>query len=482
MTESHSRRTTLIVETITWKPHIETAMEIAFDRREAGERVVYANLRPGLPLCEDSSRWHWLADLPNVRQRASAQLLQERGVEYLRYLHPSAGMGAAQATADRLLAGIRTIEDLRRLSHAGFEDFGWAVLSSAISRRREPQIDPRKERRLLRDIATSALAVYAATTSLLRTVNPHSVILFNGRFASTRAVLRAAQAEGIPVQLHERGCDQGHYSLLDFPIHDIDRLQNLIRREWREELASHGHAFYAHRRQRVERDWHSFTRRQTHGKLPDGLRPGARLVTYFSSSEDEMAAIGDHVRDPRYDDQMQILGEVHALVRSLPDVQLCVRVHPNVARASGPERRRWRQLELDGALLIHPDAPVDSYALLDASALVLTHGSTIGVEATYWGRPSVLLGRSFYDSFGAVHRPTNNDELRHLLQSAPPLPQAACLPYGAFFETYGLPYRHYQPRDLHGGRIAGRDLDADPWIDLLKRPYRWFRRITARSP
>mgnify|MGYP001121103413 CR=1 FL=1 len=35
----------LVLETITWKPHIETAMEIALRARDEGRQVLFCNLR-----------------------------------------------------------------------------------------------------------------------------------------------------------------------------------------------------------------------------------------------------------------------------------------------------------------------------------------------------------------------------------------------------------------------------------------------------
>ena len=74
----------LIIETITWKPHIETAIEIALNSRESGQDVVYCNLRSGLPICEDHSVSHTIFDLPETRIRRAGNLLQQAGTTFLR--------------------------------------------------------------------------------------------------------------------------------------------------------------------------------------------------------------------------------------------------------------------------------------------------------------------------------------------------------------------------------------------------------------
>ena len=40
----------------------------------------------------------------------------------------------------------------------------------------------------------------------------------------------------------------------------------------------------------------------------------------------------------------------------------------------------------------------------------------MGVEATFWGKPSILLGRSLYENLNACYTPKNVDELISLIE------------------------------------------------------------------
>ena len=49
---------------------------------------------------------------------------------------------------------------------------------------------------------------------------------------------------------------------------------------------------------------------------------------------------------------------------------------------------------------IAPDAPVNSYDLIESSRVVLPFTSTVGIEAAYLGRPVVLAANNYYESLG----------------------------------------------------------------------------------
>ena len=122
----------LIFETITWKPHLETAMEVALQRHAAGEHVVYCNLREGLPACEDASALHQLIDLPRTRMLRARDVLEEHGIEWLSAGYPAPARSAALEEAARLIGACKDNTDLKRMRYRAFHDLGWGVLSSVV--------------------------------------------------------------------------------------------------------------------------------------------------------------------------------------------------------------------------------------------------------------------------------------------------------------------------------------------------------------
>lgn len=462
--------TLLVIETITWKPHIETAMEIALRRRDAGERVVYHTMRDGLPVCEDHAAVHKVMDLPSIRvRRAHGLLAAQEGIEHHRTPHSRGDRLRARHEAAALLANVASTKELLDLEYGAFRDIGWGVLSSAVSMYRDSTVSYPRNRRILYALLTASIMMYKATRRLINAVAPDAVLLFNGRFATTRAAMRAAETGGVPWLIHERGCDKSHYWLGDARPHDTERAQQQMRSHWRPHLEAEGHRFFQERRQRVERRWHSFTKHQETGRLPPVMRGPGGWVTFFTSSDDEMVAIGEGFANAAFPTQFDAVGAVVEAVQSIPELRLCVRVHPHVARKSRADRRRWSMLQVPGGVLVGPDENVDSYALLDRSRVVCTYGSTMGIEATYWGRPSLLLSRSSYDGFDVCRQASDAEEIRAYLDQPTVYPRANTLVYGAYQQTYGEPYRYYGAESLHRGTILGTYLDDSPLMQLVHR-------------
>jgi hypothetical protein len=450
-------RMLLVVETITWKPHIETAMEIALRWREDGGEVLYCNLRRGLPACEDASPVHRALDLPEIRVRRATAILEEHGVRCARPEYSRETLAAAATHARRMLAGCRDEADLKALHYGDYHDIGWGVLSSVVSVTRDSTVTVASHRALLQRYLEAAILVYDATCALLDEHRPEQLLFFNGRFATTRAALRAAQSRGTPWRIHERGGDRDRYWLSDAMPHDMPRQQEKMLAQWDGSKAEAGRDFFEARRARIEREWHSFTKEQDHGRLPPELAEG-EWVSFFTSSEDEMLAIGDSLSSERFPTQLDAI-RVLAEACAAEGLRLCVRVHPHTRDKSRAEREKWQKLEVPGVLVIGPADRTDSYALIDRSKVVTTYASTVGIEATYWGKPSLLFAPSYYDRLGVSEQALDLEQIRAFLREPKVFPQERTLPYGAFWKELGEPYRYYRADGLHRGSICGVYLD-----------------------
>lgn len=467
----------LIFETITWKPHIETAMEIAIKRRDAGAPVRYCNLRKNLPAMEDASPVHALIDLPSIRIGRSAELLAKEGIPTVPAEFNEQERERARALAAELFAGCRDVEQVKRLAIEGFPDLGWGILSSVVSVTRDSTASPATQAALFRRYCETSLLVFWKAREIIEREQPTEVLLFNGRFASTRAVLRAADSLGVRWLIHERGGSKDTYQVLDFIPHDLDRLQQEMAALPEQVCREHGPVFFENRRNRVEKAWHSFTKQQQEGRLPAEMREPGDWVTFFTSSEDEMLSIGDRFHNTAFPTQWEGIEAVARCVAQVPGLRLCVRVHPHVARKSGADRRKWSDLGMPGVVLVGPEDACDSYALIDRSKVVATYSSTIGVEATYWGKPSLVLARTFYDRLGVSQVASSDADILAYLRNPVPFPRERALCCGAYFDSCGERHVHYAADGLHRGSILGVYLDDVP----VMRVARGLRSLVERT-
>jgi CDP-glycerol glycerophosphotransferase (TagB/SpsB family) len=158
-------------------------------------------------------------------------------------------------------------------------------------------------------------------------------------------------------------------------------------------------------------------------------------------------------------------------------MRFCVRIHPHVAKKSRADRAQWTNLDLPGVLVIGPDDATDSYALIDRSRIVCTYGSTVGIEATYWNRPSLLFSASYFDQLGVCEIATSAEQIREFLRNPVVFPRDRTLPYGAFWTMLGEPYRYYQANGLHRGSICGVYLDDSLAVRLARKLLRLVSRL-----
>jgi hypothetical protein len=485
-------------------PHFETELEIAQWHLDRGDQVQLVACWGELANCDfnpirDPERCRACMGRREMGLAQLSPTIERLSFDSLSITSPAAANPTGNsASFDRRwedwLKDIScdSVEELKALRIDNF-DIGYAVLSSLVSHCRDPQPDLQRSRSLMLEFFRSAWVAYWATRNYLQKHRPDRCYVFNGRFAAMRGVFRAAEAEGIDCYLHERGCDLDHFSLRKNHLpHDIPATERLIRESWdsaegnpaREELAER---WYQQRVAGVERNWHSFTRGQQPGLLPENWDAGYHNVTIFNSSDDEFVAIGDHWKNELYPDQIDGVARLSQDLAN-PLVRIYLRMHPNLASVENSRMRHWMALDLPNLTIIPASSSVDSYALMRASQSVVSFGSTAGIEAVFWGRPSILLGPCFYQNLAGLYVPRSHREALDLLAS--PLPSQTRLGaqmYGYWQQTYGIPHRHFQASGLFEGKFKGQTLYARPpqktllsrlgneWRNLKRSLVRHFR-------
>lgn len=127
-------------------------------------------------------------------------------------------------------------------------------------------------------------------------------------------------------------------------------------------------------------------------------------ISYFSSSDDEY----DHL-PPEWGFGTGLTNQWSQLVNYLEghwkgiDFQLTIRVHPNFLNKGFvqglSEIRKISQIKkrYPATRVIGPGSQIDTYSLIEHSDLILTHGSTVGLEAACMGKYIHNLSPTFYD-------------------------------------------------------------------------------------
>jgi hypothetical protein len=433
-----------------WSPHWETHLEIAQRHLDRGDDVEFVVCDAELESCEPNPAKEPSWCLRCISRRAQGLELLDgnvthRGITELK----EEDLNILQSLPET----FESTDDLKAVRIGQF-DLGYAVASSVIDWIKTPEIDTDKYQKIISVSLKAAARVYLSARNILNE-GIDRVYLFNGRFHIIRGFLRACQEYGIEFYAHERGSRKNKFSLMkNAVLHDFDFRQESAKETWerssygskeREEIAR---KFYIDRRNGVEKFWYSFTRNQATGKLPDDWGKGERKIVFFTSSEYEFAAIGDDYNGRIYPNQVNALEQISKALEAYPDIHLFVRIHPNDKSESITEK--YEALASPQVTIIRPESKIHSYALLEEADRVLTFGSTIGIEATYWGCISICGDRSFYDKMDAVWMPKTHEELIDMLvdTSLKPKPVENTLCYGYDSETLGEEFRYFEVKNI----------------------------------
>jgi hypothetical protein len=140
---------------------------------------------------------------------------------------------------------------------------------------------------------------------------------------------------------------------------------------------------------------------------------------FFHSSEDEL--ITTDLISKSWGNQISALEALIAVCEHLGGFDLVIRMHPNLLYKSKKEIGIWEDYGANVAKhkswvhYIPPESPINSYALIEKSIGVVTVGSTIGVEAAFLNKKSILLGRAFHEDLGITQNPMDTVSLEKLL-------------------------------------------------------------------
>ena len=460
-------------------------LEIIQRHLDDGDEVIHLHCDGTLMTCDVNQRHKLSSCLRCIKRRKIGLTLLSAPIPSIPFLN---------LTPDNLreIAALpKKFDSLSELKAFKIENFdiGCAVLSSLISWIRDPYPSPASLGPFLPRSIVAAFSVYRSIQNHLDQYPADRVYVFNGRFAPCRATLRACQNRNTICYVYEIGNSHQHYALWENTMpHDLTCLEKEIRQHWchadgdpqREKLAAR---FYIDRAKNIVQLGPSFTKDQQEGLLPRDWNSAKKNLVIFNSSEDEFAAVGDEYQNPLYTDQLEGLKKIiHSLRDHQDTIHIYLRTHPNLQTVDNADIRALLKLHAKHFTLITPDAPINTYALVRHADIVITFGSTVGIEAVYWGKPSILAGKSAYRNLGATYNPHTHEELINMaVANLEPKDKIGALMYSYFLSTYGIPYKYYISTGPFEGFFNGVSINPKPtmWKRVTFRmrtfsPYRWF--------
>ena len=277
--------------------------------------------------------------------------------------------------------------------------------------------------------------VYLCLSKYLSTNNPARIEFFNGRIVPGIAAMSAAVQQGVNFTVIEvSGFGYPIFLAHNHSVHDLSYLKTRLKNYISDNRfdAELGVRFFENRRSGMATDGPSFLGRQKPGYV--SCPPGLKIIAIFLSSPDEFEISGD---------QWFTLASkapasfVIKLRQKLSDEYLVVvRMHPNQdGDKTGKTKQIMDQLsDVRGLLLIKPKDRQSTYELIDVCSCVLSFGSTVGLEATYWGKVSLLAGRAPWEDTGVAYVVKSPTEAVELIKSKPaPCSKKQAVMVGSYF-------------------------------------------------
>lgn len=373
-----------------------------------------------------------------------------------------------QKISVNFLDQVKSIDDIKTIYYDEF-DIGYAILSSLITWKVDYSPSIEENSIFLKKLADASLRLYLCVDQLLQKERPDIVYVFNGRYAPMRAIFRACEKNSVKVFTHDRGHDLYSYSTFENALpHNTNLFIRNLWAEWKRadptQRTRVAEKWFEDRSNGLDTDaWISFTKSQDIQLLPSDWNVRRRNISIFTSSEHEFASIDKEWENKLFKNQILGIDFILEFLQSeikQDKIHVYIRTHPNQANANARELNELLSLERQGVTLITPDSKISSYKLVQKSDLVITFGSTIGIEAVYWGTTSILLGQSLYKQLNATYNPDTLEELQMLLKKElEPKPSSLALPYAYYQSTFGDSYTYYEPTGLLTGKFKGHDLE-----------------------
>ena len=362
-------------------------------------------------------------------------------------------------------------------------DIGMAVYSCLLDRTHSSEPDIRSNKKIIDDLFLDAWRVWESAKSILSRNHFDKVYIFNGRFTAARAWVRACQKNKTEFSSHERLSSLRHaYISENTVIHDNDQFAEAIEAFWDEngekaEIIAEGIDFFEERPLGKVSGWISHSESQNRNVLPDSWNPEIRNIIIFTSSEHELLGVAENYRGWIYKDQMTAYKDVISKTYQLDNnIKFYIRVHPG----SLNQNIRWWEdnkiTKIGNVEIIPPDSLISSYDLMFASEKCITFQSTMGVEAAYWGKPSLILEKTFYYGIDCGYYFTNHQDIYDWVIGKPECkPKINAIKFGAFMRCAGEKLTYSEPVNFYTLQFKGKTLEArrevHEWLgDCEKRP------------
>lgn len=305
-------------------------------------------------------------------------------------------------------------------------DVGQAAYSSYLGKSRDLKIEGRLANYSLKKLINTSYTISIFFENFLNNNFFNEVSIYNGRQNHIRPIYKIARSKNINCSMFEfsglnyKCCYQFKNVFLQDP-YGIKMHTNYLLKNKKISTKKFHSAFHFLKNKGAFDQKKSFITQQVQGKLPENWDFKKKNLVFFTVSEDEYACLGGNFnKNYIFKDQFEAIKRISEKIISLKissKYHLWIKMHPNLNDVNWNYLKEIYKLESEYNFLsvIKPNSKISSYAMLDSSDKIITFGSSLGMEAVFWNKPSILLSHSTYELLGGTYRPKTFDQLVKLL-------------------------------------------------------------------
>lgn len=376
------------------------------------------------------------------------------------------------------------LQELKKLEYNGI-NIGYGIVSSfvSITRNIKPEFNDVTSA-FFDNFISSSKALIDVLFKITEQIDVSYIKVFNGRYGLIRPLVEFARFKGISYSTFEKPAPYEKVSRMveykNAMPHTISYRTKFINDVWEQsanpEKNKIASSFYENRRNGIAAADKVYIDHQVKGMLPDNFDSSKRNFVIFNSSEDEFFSIdNDWEEKSLLGSQIQGIQKICELLNPHKDIHLYLRVHPNLKGIPFYYADSIAQSlkQFDNITVIPSESPISTYDLLDVCEKCIIFGSSVGVEANFWGVPSILLSGSSYYYLDVCYIPHGIEELENLLlKHLEPKSKLGCLKYSYALMEQNIGY-HYHYFDFNMGKIkfAGKILEYAKGIKILGSSY-----------
>ena len=417
--DSINNKKILVISYSGMTPHLEASLDIAI-RLSKKNRISYLHLgkyvsRASLYSTNFLKR---KLQLPLRVNRAEKYLIKQsnQNIEILNPIKIVKSIRRSYQKFDErnFSARIHNLEDLKSLEYKNY-NIGIGIGSTLITylSNSDPfPLNEREKKECIEQINSSIKSILFAE-KILEKDKYDCIVILNGRLSCENAIKQVAYKRKLEVYFHESAFINKRYFFENYMPHNFKERKKEMSKMKKEVspniISSLGNDFFRRKTKGEGVYEESYTKNHKsslsivlNNLIEKNKSEKRKIISFFTSSDDEYEAIeGSNLRYKEWISQGIAIRMISEIIKDL-GYYMIVRVHPNLTNKHQSEKHRWMKhkefIEKNGFYWINEDNPDSSYKLIEESDLIITSGSTIGLESIYLGKPSITIAECYYDS------------------------------------------------------------------------------------